>query len=417
MVRGVRRKLREHGLEAPVLLVSAPSGAEMVGQLGERLVVYYVTDEYAELPGVYRAYVESLEERLLAEADLILVTSVSLQSSKRGKKGPTVLLPHGVDFDHFHSATTPRGPIPEELERLPRPILGFFGLLAPWVDTNLLRILARALPQASIVLIGPTWSDFPAPGGAPNLHSLGPRSYADLPRYAAHFDVGLIPFRQDRLTAHVNPLKLLEYLALGLPVVSTPLPDLERVAHVVYQAARSDEFVERVKLALAERTPALRHLRVSLAAGESWDARSRDPVAARARGFGTAVDPVNPLKVCTVFGTRPEAIKLAPVIKCLGRQPGVEQRILLTGQHRELLDQMLELFGIQGARDLRVMQADQRLGALTARVLTEVEQDLVAYRPDWLIVQGDTTSALAAAMAGYYVRHPRGACRSRSSDL
>ena len=112
------------------------------------------------------------------------------------------------------------------------------------------------------------------------------------------------------------------------------------------------------------------------------------------------------LKVCTIFGTRPEAIKLAPVIKRLDLQPGVEHRVLVTGQHRELLDQVLELFSIRPSRDLRVMHADQQLSALTARVLTEVEEDLRAFHSDWVVVQGDTTTALAASLAGYYLRIP-----------
>jgi UDP-N-acetylglucosamine 2-epimerase (non-hydrolysing) len=103
-----------------------------------------------------------------------------------------------------------------------------------------------------------------------------------------------------------------------------------------------------------------------------------------------------------VFGTRPEAIKLAPVIQHLSRRSDVEQRVIATGQHRLLVDQVLELFGIHPALDLRVMQANQRLGALTARILSEIEQDLLTYRPDWVIVQGDTTTAMAAALAAYY---------------
>ena len=115
---------------------------------------------------------------------------------------------------------------------------------------------------------------------------------------------------------------------------------------------------------------------------------------------------MNRLKVCTIFGTRPEAIKLAPIIRRFELQPNVEHRVLVTGQHRQLLDQVLELFGIRPARDLRVMHADQQLSALTARVLTEVEEDLRAFRSDWVVVQGDTTTALAASLAGYYLRIP-----------
>jgi len=112
------------------------------------------------------------------------------------------------------------------------------------------------------------------------------------------------------------------------------------------------------------------------------------------------------LNICIVFGTRPEAIKLAPVIQRLTVRPGVEQRILVTGQHRELLDQALQLFGIKPTRDFRIMRPDQQLGALTARVVSEIERDLMVSRPDWMIVQGDTTTAFAAALAAYYLCVP-----------
>jgi UDP-N-acetylglucosamine 2-epimerase (non-hydrolysing) len=112
------------------------------------------------------------------------------------------------------------------------------------------------------------------------------------------------------------------------------------------------------------------------------------------------------MRVCTVFGTRPEAIKLAPVIHRLDRQPGVKQRVVVTGQHRELLDQVLGLFSIRPALDLRVMTPEQELGSLTARILQDLEKDFLLHRPDWVIVQGDTTTAFAAALAAFYLRIP-----------
>ncbi len=273
LVKGLQQQLRLHSFEAPILFAALPLGAEVVGALGEQLLIYYIMDEYAAMPGVYAEYIHDLEKRMLAEADLIFVTSSKLQAEKNGRKAPAVLLPHGVDFEHFHSAATTPGPMPEELRRLPRPLLGFCGTLAPWIDPDILTQVSRAFPQGSVVLIGPQWIDFPMPKCVPNLHWLGPRPYADLPNYAAHFDVGLIPFRQDKLTAYVNPLKLLEYLALGLPVVSTPLPDLARFGEVIFQANTTDDFIDQVKLALADRAPERHMRRFALAAGESWEAR------------------------------------------------------------------------------------------------------------------------------------------------
>lgn len=112
------------------------------------------------------------------------------------------------------------------------------------------------------------------------------------------------------------------------------------------------------------------------------------------------------MKISVAFGTRPEAIKLAPVIQRLSQVLGVELRILVSGQHRLLLDQVLKLFRIRPDCDLNVMQSNQHLGSLTARVLSEVERDVLSYRPDWMVVQGDTTTAFAAAMAAYYHRVP-----------
>jgi glycosyltransferase involved in cell wall biosynthesis len=271
--RGVRNQLRLRGLDNPVAFVTLPYAAEALGSLDERLVVYYVTDQYSAMPDVCADYIKELEEILLNEADLIFVTSRELLKEKNGSKSRAQLLPHGVDFNHFHSALeTPRR-IPQEIEHLSRPLLGFCGTLAPWVDAELIRKLARAFPQASIVLIGPVWIDFPIPRDLPNVHWLGPRSYQDLPDYAVHFDVGLIPFRQNTLTSYVNPLKLLEYLALGLPVVSTPLPDLTSFSGVVSVAATPDEFVDQVRMALNDRGTECRLQRFAVAAGESWEAR------------------------------------------------------------------------------------------------------------------------------------------------
>jgi glycosyltransferase involved in cell wall biosynthesis len=270
--RSVGQLLRKHDLEAPILLVAHPSGAEVVGAIGERLLIYLVMDEYQEMPGVDRDYLHALERILLAEADLIFATSTELQRRKSGKKAPAFFLPHGVDFEHFHSAVDSL--VPEEMKNLPRPLIGMYGTLAPWVDSDLLVQVARAFPKASVVLIGPR-TNFPLPENVPNLHWLGPRPYADLPRYAAHFDVGLIPFRRNELTAYVNPLKLLEYLALGLPVVSTPLPDIARFADHIYIAERPEDFVSKIKLALVDRAPTRRQQRLELAAREGWETRVR----------------------------------------------------------------------------------------------------------------------------------------------
>src|ERR1039458_8455707 len=109
------------------------------------------------------------------------------------------------------------------------------------------------------------------------------------------------------------------------------------------------------------------------------------------------------IKVLTVLGTRPEAIKLAPVISQLRRYPETfESRVCVTHQHRELLDPMLELFDIEADYDLDLMTAGQTLAGVTSAVLTGLDPILVSERPDWVVIQGDTTTVMAASMAAFF---------------
>lgn len=108
------------------------------------------------------------------------------------------------------------------------------------------------------------------------------------------------------------------------------------------------------------------------------------------------------LKIVTIFGTRPEAIKLAPVIQALGQTSGVISRVVVTGQHRQMLDQVLSLFGIKPNIDLDIMLHDQTLFEITTRALLGLERLLVKEKPDLILVQGDTTTTFAASLAAFY---------------
>lgn len=110
------------------------------------------------------------------------------------------------------------------------------------------------------------------------------------------------------------------------------------------------------------------------------------------------------MKVLSVFGTRPEAVKMAPVVAELRKQGAIESRVLVTAQHREMLDQVLGIFKITPDYDLDVMRPNQTPTEVMARVLTELQPVLAEFRPDWVLVQGDTTTVLAAALGAAYAR-------------
>lgn len=273
VIEGVRAHMVGQGFQQPIVFTSLPNAAEVMDAFGEKLLVYLCEDEYAEWPGVYKGYARAMEERLLARADLTFVTSrpLVLQKTRPGREA--IHLPQGVDFEHF-AAGGHRPQIPEELRALPRPIIGFAGLLNFRMDTAILAAVAHAYPEASIVIIGPLRTKLDAVQRHPNVIWLGQRPYRQLPDYVASFDVGLIPYRLTPATRYINPIKLLEYFAAGIPVVSTALPDVAAYGDVVGCARDTADFVQLVGRALRDTSPAARARRVALARENSWAARA-----------------------------------------------------------------------------------------------------------------------------------------------
>ncbi len=266
----IRRAMRRLRFANPITWTYVPSSADVVGTLGERLVVYHCVDEYGAFSDA-APEIREREQELLAKCGLVIVCSAALLDSKKKANPHTHLVTHGVDYEHFRRAADPATPIARELAGLPRPILGFHGLIADWVDLPLLAELARHHPQWTVVLVGRPDTDTAAIAGIANIHVLGHRPYAKLPEYLRGFDIALLPFINNELTISANPLKLREYLAAGLPVVATPIPEVARLAPPVRLASTADEYAREIETLLqrSERGPAEK--RADRWAVESWD--------------------------------------------------------------------------------------------------------------------------------------------------
>ncbi|HEX8135948.1 MAG TPA: glycosyltransferase [Pyrinomonadaceae bacterium] len=267
----VRRAMRRLGFERPINWVFNPAASVIAGALGEEMLIYYCVDEYTAFSGVSSQSLGQLEEELLKRADLVIVSADLLYRSKARTGARTVLVRHGVDFKHFRRALDADTVVPEDIAHLPRPVIGFFGLIADWVDLDLMAEVAKRFPGGSLVLLGKATTDTSVLEGLPNVHLLGRKPYALLPSYCKGFDVALMPFRINELTLNANPLKVREYLAAGLPVVSTPIPEVE-VLGLCRIASGADAFEREIKAALAEGAgpSAERSDRIR---SESWEAR------------------------------------------------------------------------------------------------------------------------------------------------
>lgn len=273
LVSQIRRALGKVRSGPLQLWSFTPDIPYLLGKFGEAKVVYYCVDDHSQFTGYDRQQVLRDEEELCRRADLVVTTSKALQETKSPWNRNTVLVPHGVDYDHFSRAVTEDLPAPADIENIPHPRLGFFGLIRDWVDLDLLAEVARFQPDWHIILIGDSTVDLTPYAGVQNMHFLGRKPYSELPAYCRQFDVGLIPFKLNDLTRAVNPIKLREYFAAGLPVVSTPLPEVTAYEHLAQVADSPQEFVRSVASGLNGRASISRGARARAVIDETWPAK------------------------------------------------------------------------------------------------------------------------------------------------
>ncbi len=267
----LRRVCRQLGFERPLLWTFYPASGNVVGSLGEETIVYHCVDEYSEFTGTDKEAILRLERELMEKCDYVIVSSERLYETKKPYNKNTFLVTHGVDTAHFRKACDPQTAIPAEMKRLSKPAIGFFGLIADWVDLELIRFLAVARPGWNFALIGKITTDVKLFEGLPNVHLLGQKPYEALPGYVKAFDVAILPFVVNELTIAANPLKLREYLAAGLPVVSSAIPEAARLKHLVRIGHNNLEFLNHISAIVAsgETGPQLRIS--SQMDSESWD--------------------------------------------------------------------------------------------------------------------------------------------------
>jgi glycosyltransferase involved in cell wall biosynthesis len=276
--------------ERPLMvLVQLPFWTELGRELARRLhvpLVYDRIDLHVGFPGV-PARIESVEARLIREADLVCATAGALAQRPREVSPKVLLLPNGVDLAAFPAPATVRAFIGEEIGGeiggetrgdTAGATIGYVGALGPWFDVEAVEAAARAFPGWRFRLAGQVEDpEVAALSGLANLETVGEIPFADVPHFLSGLDAALVPFRDLPLTRAVDPVKLYEALAMGLPVVARRLPETERWAEpLVYLYDDPESFVRQVRRALAERSPELAAERRRVAEGESWDRRAAE---------------------------------------------------------------------------------------------------------------------------------------------
>jgi glycosyltransferase involved in cell wall biosynthesis len=270
----VLRVARRMGIQEAAYVVTLPTAWPVIAPVRRRALLVNRSDKHSSFAEVDEQYISSLERELLDHADVVFYVSRALMEEEAGLCGERArFLDHGVDLRHFvHRDATEE---PADLAGIPHPRIGFFGGLDDYiVDFDLLARLARTFDRASIVLVGDATCPLGDLEGLPNVHVLGFRDYEDIPAYGSGFDVALMPWLDNDWIRHCNPIKLKEYLALGLPIVSTAFPEVDRYRDRIRVARTHDEFVALVKLTLEDgglTDPAARRRAVASA---SWEGRA-----------------------------------------------------------------------------------------------------------------------------------------------
>ena len=270
----------QSALPLPILWLTSPDQGDMLRLIPHRLAIYHLVDDYTAYEADYASperleYIAAQHRDVLRRADAVICTHPNLVQQAREHAQRVFLVPNGVDWPLFQRALSCPY-LPPDVEEIPHPRVGYVGVINDKIDLPLLRALVDADPSLHLILVGPVQlrhyrQDLPLLEH-PRIHRLGFRPPERLPLYMRGLDVGLMPYRLNRWTAHVDPLKLYEYMAVGLPVVSTPIPAVERVADLVY-IGEGEDFVRAVGRALGEQDPEIRERRRAFARENAWDRR------------------------------------------------------------------------------------------------------------------------------------------------
>ena len=258
--------------DARALLFDSPYFHSLGSALGVP-AVYRYADRIQCFPEVTPALVDKQQE-VFRDAALVVHTSKALLDDLGGREGKTLYLPNGVDIDRFYGSWDE----PPELQGIARPRIIYAGTIGPWFDWAALGAAAQASPDLQFVLLGKVTADLP-PSLPGNVHLIGAVPFPRIPSFLAHCDAGVIPFdvsAMPELVNAINPLKLYEYCAAGLPVVSYVSAEIEAAAEHVRLYRTPGEFAEGVKAVLAEETASAREARRAWADGTSWRRRGEE---------------------------------------------------------------------------------------------------------------------------------------------
>ncbi|MBN2157864.1 MAG: glycosyltransferase [Spirochaetes bacterium] len=255
LARNIQEDIVHLGFHDPIVWISNPRVVDMAERITARYKIFDAIDDLLKHPQMKRFYpkITRAYKWVDEKADLICFASEKQRDMFPNNKN-RIVLPNGVDDIFFQERERI---VPDDLNKIPHPIVGYMGVLQDRFDTKLMNTVARRLPHINFVLVGPVSNrkHFKSLQSRNNVYFLGPKSYNSVPDYISCFDVAIIPHVINEFTESMNPLKIYEYLACGKPIVSTPIMGTEPFRNVITIASDPDAFISAISRAIGQNTP------------------------------------------------------------------------------------------------------------------------------------------------------------------
>jgi len=276
---GIHEKLRELKYDRPISIVWHPNYVDMIGKFNESLVVYYKYDHYAGYIGG-TGNISPCEVKLFERADIVLVTAQGLYDLHKDDCKEIHVVPNGVDFEYFSRSLTDEVVVPLDMEAIPRPRIGYIGVINEKVDFKLLTYLCKARPDWSIVLVGPVkvqlseyMDNLNELQQQKNCYFLGQKNNTQVPSYIKGLDVCMMCYVVNEWTYYGYPLKMHEYLACGKPSISADLPEVRQYSDIIKIALNPNQWLDSIESELSNVDVDKLGRRLNVAESNSWKAR------------------------------------------------------------------------------------------------------------------------------------------------
>lgn len=285
----IKAAAKRAGIENPLIWTYMPNSYELINQLDFHSLIYDCVDEHSEYKGfIKKEAILDMERALIEKCDVVFVTTKGLHDSKSKYNKNTYLIPNGANFQLFNEVQNKNLQENEEVSQIPKPIVGFIGVIQEWIDLDLIYKMAKENSDWSVLMVGPigVGIDVEPLKELANVYFVGRKNPEELPGYIKAFDVCINPFRQSDLTKNVSPLKFYEYLATGKPIVTVDMPSIREFSDCVLIAKDDNDFIDKVKEAIDKDTEDLKSKRIIKGKESAWERKVEEMLGILANKLG-----------------------------------------------------------------------------------------------------------------------------------